>query len=151
MNIKRLNQNAEPACERVLRSLPAWFGQEDSVQEYVRDTTILPTWVVVDEGEVLAFIIVKAHSEESYEIHCMAVLAQRRGQGIGRLLVETACNWVREQGGQFVQVKTIAQSVVSPEYAETRQFYARMGFVCLEVHPTLWSEIHPCLQLIRTV
>lgn len=151
MNIRRLNENAEQACERVLRSLPAWFGQEDSVLEYVRDTSILPTWVVSNGDEILGFIIVKAHSKQSYEIHCMAVMAQRRGQGIGRLLVETACNWVREQGGQFVQVKTIAQSVISPEYAETRQFYACMGFVCLEVHPTLWSAIHPCLQLIRNV
>ena len=105
--------------------------------------------MVTDAGEILGFITVKTHSKESFEIHSMAVLAQSRGCGIGRLLVETACNWVREQGGQFVQSKTIASSVDSPEYAVIRQFYARMGFVCLEVHHTLWSEIHPCLQLIR--
>lgn len=93
------------------------------MREYVRDTSILPTWVATDVGEILGFITVKIHSKESFEIHCMAVLAQSRGRGIGSLLVEAACDWVRDQGGQFVQVKTIASSVDSPEYAEIRQFY----------------------------
>lgn len=149
MHIERVTSNVEEGCERVLRSLPEWFGQEHTLLEYVRDTSALPSWVVTNSGEILGYITVRAHGHEAYEIHSMGVLKQRRGQGLGRLLVDTACAWIKSQGGVFVQVKTIAESVDSPEYAETRQFYKRMGFVCLEVHPTLWSAVHPCLQMIR--
>lgn len=151
MNIERVNSNVEEGCEAVLRSLPKWFGQEDCLVEYARDTSNFPTWVATAAGEVLGFITIKNHAKESYEIHCMAVADEYRGRGIGNLLMDTACLWIKTQGGTFIQVKTIAPSVESPEYEETRHFYSNMGFVCLEVHPTLWSKVHPCLQMIRNV
>ena len=39
----------------------------------------------------------------------------------------------------------------SPEYAETRGFYAKIGYLPLEVFPELWGPRLPVLQLVKTL
>jgi hypothetical protein len=53
------------------------------------------------------------------------------------------------RGARFFQVKTLAQTHSSPEYAETRAFYQRMGYLPLQLFPELWSAAAPCLQLLK--
>jgi GNAT superfamily N-acetyltransferase len=136
-------------CEAVLRSLPKWFGIEASLLEYVRDTERLPTFVARDEQSVLGFVTLREHFPEAWEIHCIAVHAARRGSGTGRALHHHVEQWLSARGARVLQVKTIADSAPSPEYAETRRFYAAMGYVPLEVFPELWTPVHPVLQLVK--
>ena len=49
------------------------------------------------------------------------------------------------------QVKTLAASHPSPEYAQTRAFYEALGYVPLEVFPTLWAAHLPVLQLVKAL
>ena len=149
MSIVRAARNVEAECEWVLRSLPMWFGQEDALLEYVRGTSQLPTFISTDGQSVNGFVSVQQHFPRSFEIVCVAVHATARGRGIGRALIEQVSAWSGAQGGQFLQVKTIAASHPSPEYAQTRAFYESVGFVPLEVFPTLWTARHPCLQLVK--
>jgi GNAT superfamily N-acetyltransferase len=121
------------------------------VLEYIHDTSRLPTFVSTGDDGLNGFITIRQHFPQSFEIHCLAVHAASRGKGLGRVLVEHAAIWARGEGGAFLQVKTIAESVPSPEYEETRAFYSHMGFVPLEVFPTLWSPRHPCLQLVKSL
>ena len=141
----------EDPCEAVLRSLPKWFGIEDSLLMYVRDTARLPTFAVCEGGSVLAFLSLVEHFAESWEVHCMAVHASARNQGYGTLLLEHSQRWLSERGARFLQVKTIAASSSSAAYAQTRQFYRAKGFTPLEVFPTLWSPHNPALQLIKVL
>ena len=46
-------------------------------------------------------------------------------------------------------VKTLSASDPSVEYAETRAFYARLGYTPLEEFPTLWGPGVPVLQLVK--
>ena len=140
--------HVEAACERVLRSLPMWFGKEDSLQEYVRDTATLPTFVTLRDGAINGFISVRRHFAPAFEIHCMAVHADSRGAGFGRALVEHVEAWAQDAGGRLLQVKTVGAGSPSAAYAQTRAFYARMGFVPLESLP-IWDERNPCLQLVK--
>lgn len=78
-------------------------------------------------------------------------LAAQRGTGIGRHLHGHVEGWLRGQGAQVLQVKTLAPAHPSPEYAETRQFYAAMGYQPLEVFPALWGPSLPVLQLIKVL
>ena len=151
MSITRATENVEAECEAVLRSLPLWFGHEASVLQYIRDTSQLPTFVSHEASRITGFITLRQHFEQSFEITCLAVLASRRGNGIGRELVQRASSWAAEQSGLFLQVKTLAQAHPSPEYAETRAFYASVGFTPLQVFPTLWSSANPCLQLVKAL
>lgn len=136
-------------CERILRSLPQWFGIEESLREYVSDADRYPTFHALEHGQSVAFLTVREHFPPSWEVHCIGVLAERRGQGIGRQLHTHVERWLAARGVRWLQVKTLSASDPSVEYAETRAFYARLGYAPLEEFPTLWGPGMPVLQLVK--
>jgi len=136
-------------CEGILRSLPRWFGIEESLLEYVRDADRFPTFHVLENGRSVGFLTAREHFHQSWEVHCIGVLAKRRGQGLGKKLHAHVERWLEERGVRFLQVKTLADSHPSKEYAETRAFYASLGYVPQEVFPTLWGPRLPGLQLVK--
>ena len=81
----------------------------------------------------------------------MAVSARHRNQKVGTALLTAGEQHARAQGARFLQVKTVAETSPSPEYAQTRRFYLARGFVPLEVFPTLWDPWNPALQLVKTL
>jgi GNAT superfamily N-acetyltransferase len=143
--------NVEKQCERVLRTLPGWFGVEDSLLEYARNTNHLTTFVAKAAGGVVAYISLQQHFRAAWEVNCIAVDAAHRGQGLGKRLHERAEDWLKVQGAGLVQVKTLAASHPSPEYAQTRAFYEAIGYHALEVFPTLWAPRLPVLQLVKVL
>jgi len=60
-----------------------------------------------------------------------------------------AVAWLREQGVEYLQVKTLSASAPDEGYAKTRAFYHAMGFRDLEEFPLLWDPSNPALQLIK--
>jgi len=140
-------------CEAVLRSLPGWFGIEASLRMYVADARRLPTFAYEHEGDgtVVAFLSLMQHIPQAWEVHCMAVHAEWRGQGLGSALLAAAERWIAGQGARYLQVKTVAATSDSAAYAQTRPFYLARGFVPLEVFPTLWDARNPALQLIKAL
>lgn len=137
--------------EEILRSLPQWFGIEEGLLHYAEATGRLPTFAVMDEQAAIGFITLAEHFPESWEVHCIAVHASHRGQGHGRALLEHAEDWLKPRGVRFLQVKTVAADRDDAAYAETRGFYARVGFVPLQVFPELWGTHNPCLQMIKVL
>jgi GNAT superfamily N-acetyltransferase len=150
------------AAEAILRALPAWFGIEASVREYVRAADELDTLVAViarpacggraheiRPDQVIGFVTLKETSEDALELHVMGVLPSWRGRGVGRALVERAASHARADGYSLLHVKTLAPSHPDPGYAETRAFYASVGFRPLEVLPQVWGPENPCLLLVR--
>ena len=81
----------------------------------------------------------------------MAVEAQHRGNGHGSALLTHSEEWLAARGVQFLQVKTVAATSDSVEYAETRKFYEARGFIELEVFPELWDPWNPALQLVKVL
>ena len=138
-------------CEAVLRSLPTWFGIEPSLQMYVRDTGVMPTFAIVDADAMVGFITLHEHFARAWEVHCIAIHADRRSQGLGSLLLSHAEAWLVARGVKVLQVKTVAATSASTAYAQTREFYARRGFTPLEVFPTLWDAHNPALQCVKVL
>jgi GNAT superfamily N-acetyltransferase len=143
--------DAAAACEAVLRSLPAWFGIEEALLTYARDSARHPTFAVLEAGRMVGFLTLVEHFPRAWEIHCLAVHAQVRNKGHGRALMNHAEHWLSAQGVSFLQVKTIAATRADAHYAATRAFYTRLGFAPLEVFPALWSPANPCLQMIKVL
>ena len=138
-------------CERVLRTLPRWFGIESALVQYAADAEQLPTFLAQIDGARVGFLTLRAHFPASWELHCLAVDASWRGHGIGGALHRHAERWLKEQGAQMLQVKTLSSRHPSPEYAITRDFYAHIGYLPLEEFPGLWGPTLPVLQLIKTL
>ena len=137
--------------EEILRSVPQWFGIEKALLMYVEDSASKPTFAAELEGKLVAFLTLTQHFSTAWEVHCMAVAAARRNTGIGSALLSVAEQYVRSQGGKFLQVKTVAESSPNEPYAETREFYLAKGLCPLEVFPTLWDPWNPALQLIKVL
>jgi len=139
----------EKDVEAILRSLPRWFGIEKALRMYVADSALNPTFAVEEDGQLTGFVTLTRHFPEAWEVHCIAVAAANRNAGVGSALMAHAERFVKSQGARFLQVKTVADTSPSAEYAETRKFYSARGFTPLEVFPELWDPHNPALQLIK--
>jgi GNAT superfamily N-acetyltransferase len=131
MRIEGPNPLPFEAAERILRTLPAWFGVEESL--YARAAMSLPTFAAVQPEGIVRFLSLQQHFGQAREVHCVAVEAAHRSSGIGKALHAQAERWLASNGARVLQVKTLAASHPSQEYAQTRQFYGRMGYVPLEI------------------
>ena len=140
-----------PACVAILRTLPQWFGMEQSIINYGNDIAHLPTFVAKAERSVIGFLTLKLHTASAAEIWVMGVHPEHHRQGIGKALLARAEHHLRQTGIEYLQVKTISAADASPSYAKTRAFYAAVGFRPLEELTELWSEENPCLQMIKWI
>lgn len=140
------------AVERLLRSLPSWFGVESSLRQYVLDAAQLPSYLAAAaDGDVVGALLVKRHTAHSAEIHLMAVDPGRHRQGVGRALLTAAEADLVADGVRFLQVKTRGPSRPDPGYEKTRAFYSACGFTPLEEILDLWDEENPCLIMVKTL
>jgi ribosomal protein S18 acetylase RimI-like enzyme len=136
-------------CTRILRTLPMWFGIEESLLEYARNTAQLPTFSVHRGERRLGFLSLREHFQTSWEIDCIGVDIEARNEGLGKALLAHAEAWLRTRQARVLQVKTIAATSPNPHYALTRKFYEGQGFIPHEIFPELWSASNPCLQMIK--
>ena len=103
----------------------------------------------VRPDQVIGFVTLRETSADALELHVMGVLPSWHRRGIGRALVERAASYARAEGYSLLHVKTLAPDHPDPGYAETRAFYAALGFRPLEVLPQVWGPENPCLLLVR--
>ncbi len=136
-------------CEPILRALPGWFGIESSIVQYVKDIETMPTLIARAQDEAVGFLTIKSHNEFSAEIHVMAVRLEMRRCGVGRRLIRRAEARLQGEGVEYLQVKTLAPSMPDEGYAQTRAFYAAMGFRPLEEFADIWDKDNPCLLMVK--
>jgi catechol 2,3-dioxygenase-like lactoylglutathione lyase family enzyme/GNAT superfamily N-acetyltransferase len=153
MNIKRVDSPQERShiCEKILRSLPDWFGIESAIVDYVKDVSRMDTWAIWDGDDPVGFLSVNKHNQWTAEVHVMGILKSHHRKGIGKQLLQKAEQSLQAQGFKFLQVKTLSESRPNVEYDQTRQFYLNVGFVPVEEFKTLWGEHNPCLLLLKAI
>jgi len=138
-----------PDCEKILYSLPDWFGKKESNHAYIESLSKLPGAVAVINGLLVGFIAVIKHTSNSYEIHVMAVDASLHRNGIGKVLVRWAESWCIEKGISWLHVKTRGPSTPDPGYNRTRLFYLDQGFEPLFESLTLWGSQDAALIMVK--
>lgn len=79
-------------------------------------------WVLEDEGRVVGTIGVTAVSPSEIEIKRVYLDAARRGQGLGRALVEHATTWATERGYTHVRLWS------DVKFERSHAMYERLGF-----------------------
>lgn len=137
-------------CEKILRSLPQWFGIESSILDYIKDVQVMETWAAVDVAP-MGFISINKHNEYTAEIHVMGVLAKNHGKHIGTELIQAAEDSLKAQGFKYLTVKTISEKRPDENYDKTRRFYLKYGFTPVEEFKNLWGEHNPCLMMIKNL
>lgn len=135
-------------AREVLEDLPEWFGIPESTEEYIRESGNMPFFAAVEGEDVLGFMAMKETSPYTCEIYVTGVKKRAHRRGAGRAMFAAFEAYAREHGYRFAQVKTVAPGHY-PEYDATVAFYRGVGFLPLEVFPTLWDECNPCLILVK--
>jgi len=151
VSLRRLETPDVPACERILRALPDWFGIEESNRAYVESLRRLPGAVAEIDGEIAGFVALEEHDPKSLEIHVMGVEASRHRRGIGRELVRWARDFAAARGAHWLHVKTRGPATPDPDYEKTRAFYLAQGFEPLFESLTLWGPENAALVLVMRV
>ncbi len=88
-------------------------------------------FVAEDAGRPIGYITTVLDPEAGIgRIPNLAVLPEYRGQGLGRRLIETALDYLREQGMEIAKIETLAQNEIGS------RFYPKMGFqeVARQIH-----------------
>ena len=147
----QIEKNCGHHIEPILRALPEWFGIEESLIQYVKDADLMPTMIVRDDDAVVGFLTINHHFPESAEIHCMGILPKYHRTGTGKALLVELESHLKELGVKFLQVKTISEDKENQAYAKSRAFYKALGFISLEMFPTLWDHGNPCLLLVKSI
>lgn len=138
------------AVDRILRGLPEWFGIESSIVQYVEAAGRQPGLLAYTAGEPVGALVLERHFPTAAEIHLMAVERSRHRQGVGRALVAAAEAALAADGVTLMSVKTLGPSHPDAGYADTRRFYAAMGFQPVEELLDLWPG-NPCLLMVKPV
>ncbi|MBN1877612.1 MAG: GNAT family N-acetyltransferase [Anaerolineae bacterium] len=138
-------------CGPILRALPEWFGIEEATVQYIQDVGELPTFLARIERVVVGFMSVKHHYPYAAELYVLGVYPDCHRHGIGRALLASVETYLRRQGVEYLQVKTLSDSHPDEGYAKTRAFYKAVGFRPLEEFKTLWGEANPCLLMVKGI
>ncbi|MEG2017783.1 MAG: GNAT family N-acetyltransferase [Clostridium sp.] len=136
---------------KILDGLPKWFGIPESTAEYIKESSKMPFWAAYDKEKVVGFVALKQTSEHTSEIYVMGIDEGYHRNGIGKALFQCCYNYCRENGVEFLQVKTIDGASPDKNYAKTRKFYKAIGFKELECIPEIWGEYNPCLIMIMKI
>ena len=135
----------------ILNSLPNWFGIPEAIEEYTDESSRLPFFIAVEESKVVGFISIKENSKYTAEVYLMGVLSDYHKRGIGRELINKVLKWSKNQGYEFLQVKTLDESHQDIYYEGTRKFYKSVGFKEFECLKELWGEENPCLIMLQHI
>lgn len=136
-------------CRQLLEELPDWFGVPEAIDEYVVNAERATGVVAIAEGREVGLLTLVRHTAFAAEIDVMAVERAYHRRGVGRAIVERAERLLAQDGVEYLQAKTLADTVVYEPYARTRAFYAACGFRPLQVFPDLWDPENPVLQLVK--
>lgn len=124
-----LRRSDPSGVDRVLRSLPDYFGIEEAIVDYVEKAKTLDSYIAIDEKDLtIGVALIDRHFEASAELALIAAHADQRSSGVGRALVQMAEQNLREDGCQYLEVHTVGPSFDHAGYASTRGFYTAVGF-----------------------
>ncbi len=133
LKIRSMTDRDKPAIMQILRATPEFKPGEVVVAEevldsYLKDPAGSGYYVSVAElNAVVSGYICYGPTpltESTWDIYWMAVTRQEQGKGIGRALLTSAEDKIREANGRLILIETSSK----PEYARTQRFYQLQGY-----------------------
>lgn len=147
--VRRLSKGRGALCERILRSLPGWFGIEFAITDFRREADRRPFFAATYKGETAGFLSLKVHNQRAAEVLAMGVLPDLHRRGIGKRLLLKAERYASGRGIEYLTAKTLSSSRRNRPYAQTRRFFDALGFCPVEEFKELWGPGNPCLFLVK--
>ncbi len=151
LQIEKINNGKERSriCEKVILSLPNWFGLEKVNKEYIEKVANTTFYAAYMFGKEVGFFSIISHFPQTCEIYVCGILSEYQRLGLGTKLLKVIEKDLKKKGVKFLTVKTLSASHPDKGYAKTRKFYEASEFVPLEEFKTLWGETNPCLFMVK--
>jgi len=151
-DVRPLRAGDGPACDAIIASLPYHFGLESGRTACAAAVRSSEGLAAIAGGEVAGFLTWRPWYRASREITWMAVHAERRGEGIGRSLLE---HLAAASAGcaRHLVVTTLSEATPEPGvadgYARTRRFYERNGFDPVWDPAGWWDADNQAVVMVR--
>ncbi len=143
-NIRAMTQEDKPSLMQILRSTPEFKPAEVVVAEEVIDSYLCDPegseyyTLVAEDGSTIAGYICFGPTpltEGTWDIYWIAVAFDKRSQGIGGVLLETAEKNIRDAEGRLAIIETSS----TPEYTNTVRFYRRHNYETIARLPDFYA------------
>ena len=152
VEVRPLRPPDGPACDAIVASLPYHFGMESGREACAAAVRHEHGLAALTGGEVAGFLTWRPWYRASREITWMAVHAGRRGEGIGRTLLEHLAAESAAHAAYLV-VTTLSEATPEPGvadgYARTRRFYERNGFEPVWDPEGWWNDANQAVVMVR--
>ncbi len=146
MNIKirTITSDDKPGIMKILRNTPEFKSYEVVVAEEVIDSYLddpyqsgYHTLVAELDSIVMGFVCFGPTpiTEGTWDVYWIAVDRERKGKGIGSILLDYAENNIRGSGGRLIIIETSSL----PSYESTRQFYLHRGYEIIARIPDFYT------------
>jgi GNAT superfamily N-acetyltransferase len=137
------------ASYQIAARLPDYFT-ESGLQALRAELTHGELYSASVGGRLVGFALYKELNPEAVELAWLAIDREYWSRGVGTKLVTES---LQVLAGRYraCEVKTLAATVPDPGYARTRRFYAKVGFIPLEIvdpYPG-WEPGNPCQIMAR--
>lgn len=102
------------------------------------------------ENKMVGFISFKELNDKTIELVWIAVEPESQGESIGTSLIEEGLKLLPKKY-ILCETKTLSEIDPDPEYAKTRSFYKKLGFIPLEtINPYPgWGKDNPCQIFVK--
>lgn len=102
------------------------------------------------KNKMIGFVTFKELNNQVIELVWMAIDPIYQNQGVGTILVNESFKLLSKKYN-VCEMKTLSEIDPDPKYAQTRNFYKKLGFIPLETispYPN-WGNDNPCQIFIK--
>ena len=131
--IRPMTSADKPAIMRILEATPQFKPAEVVVAEEVLDSYLKDPMgsgyhvlVAEDDSSIVGYVCYGSTpmTEGTWDIYWLAVASEKQGQGIGKALLTSAEDKIKEAQGRLSIIETSSR----PEYERTRRFHRLQGY-----------------------
>ncbi len=102
------------------------------------------------KNTMVGFVTFKGLNDQAVELAWMAIEPKYQNQNIGTLLIKEGIKLLPKKY-VLCEMKTLSEIDPDPQYARTRNFYTKLGFIPLETinpYPD-WGKDNPCQIFVK--
>lgn len=129
IEVEEINQEqAETLCRTITQDLPEYFGIPSANQQYFEGVKHCINLAAKIDDRHVGLLSLNFPYANNSNIYWMAVLRNFQNKGVGRQLIQNACQFAKKQKANSMTVETLAPNKADENYLKTYRFYQSTGF-----------------------
>ncbi len=122
---------AEELCCEIMIELPGYFDLPEANDYYAQGVKDKINLAAKINDQYVGFISLEFPYPQNANIYWMAIFPKYHSQGIGKKLIEAACELARSTQAKTITVETVSPKDTNENYLKTYNFYLKNGFAPL--------------------